>query len=232
VAETADNGFQGDRAAQFDARARINIPGYVAMHDMVCAILSQGLAKDARLLVVGAGTGMELVLLGMNNPGWRFTGVDPSADMLGVARETLEMRGLAERVELFEGVIHDLPGDDRFDAATSVLVMHFLPDDGGKAAYLKAIAERLRPGAPLVLVDQHGPRPSPAFDEKIAQWKRYQLLQGLPAEDAEASMVRRLGANHYVPEERIVALLQEAGFEQVERFYQAFVVGGWSARRA
>ena len=45
-------------------------------------------------------------------------------------------------------------------------------------------------------------------------------------------MTRRLGANHYVPEERIVALLREAGFEQVERFYQAFVVGGWSARRA
>ena len=223
---------QSAHAAAAPWRGRSALDGVEAMHDMVCAILSRSLAEDARLLVVGAGTGMELVILGMNNPGWRFTGVDPSGDMLGVARETLELRGLAERVELFEGLVHDLPRDDGFDAATSVLVMHFLPDDGSKAAYLNAIAERLRHGAPLVLVDQHGPRPSPAFDEKIEQWKRYHLLRGLPAEDVEANMTRRLGANHYVSEERIVALLREAGFEQVERFYQAFVVGGWSARRA
>ena len=230
--EPVDDRFQGDSAAQFDSRARINIPGYEAMHDMASAILGRNVPANARLLVVGAGTGMELANLGGTNTGWRFTGVDPSGDMLAVAREVLTARGIMERVHLHEGLVHELPAEDKFDAATSLLVMHFLPDDGAKARFLGAIAERLRPGAVLVLVDQHGSRPSRAFDEQLELWKRFHMLRGLSAEDAEANMTRRLSHNHFVPEERIVELLREAGFEQVERFYQAFVVGGWSARRA
>ena len=58
-----------------------------------------------------------------------------------------------------------------------------------------------------------------------------QLGMGLDAGEVEERMQRRLGANHYVPEARILELLQEAGFAGAEKFFQAFVVGGWSARR-
>ena len=42
------------------------------------------------MLVVGAGTGMELLTLAEQYPHWRLTGVDPSAEMLTLAHERLQ----------------------------------------------------------------------------------------------------------------------------------------------
>jgi tRNA (cmo5U34)-methyltransferase len=215
----------------YDDRIPRSIPGYEAMHDSVSAILANSLPETGHLLVVGAGTGKEILTLGAQNESWRFTGVDPSGDMLAVARGALHARGMSGRARLQEGTINDLPKAEEFDGATALLVMHFLPDDGTKAGFLRAIAGRLKPGAPLVLVDQHGQRPSRAFDECIEQWKCYQLARGMPPEDVEANMTRRLGANHYIPEPRVLALFEEAGFEPATRFFHALVIGGWWARR-
>ena len=40
-------------------------------------------------------------------PGWRFTGVDPSAAMLDLARQTLG--SLSQRVDLVKGTIDQVP---------------------------------------------------------------------------------------------------------------------------
>lgn len=223
--------FQGDGALGYDGRIPRSIPGYEAMHDLVCAILTGAVPEAGHLLVVGAGTGKEMMTLGARNESWRFTGVDTSGDMLAVARKSLAAWGIIGRARLHEGTIDDLPADEVFDGATALLVMQFLPDDGGKAGFLRAIAQRLKPGAPLVLVDQYGARPSPAFDECIEQWKRFQLGQGSSPEDVESAMTHRLGANHYIPEARMLALFEEAGFEPATRFFHALVIGGWWARR-
>ncbi|MCZ6645477.1 MAG: class I SAM-dependent methyltransferase [SAR324 cluster bacterium] len=230
--DTAQTRYDAATAAAYDGRAPVTIPGYDVMHRLACSILRQALPGSARLLVIGAGTGKELRTLGESNGEWSFTGVDPSGEMLAVAREALAGNGMAERVQFFQGVVQDLPESPGFDGATALLVMHFMPDDGTKADFLRAIARRLRPGAPLVLVSQYGQRPSRAFDEAIAAWKHYQLSLGMTQEKVEEGMARRLRNNTYVPEARIQALLEEAGFDNVERFFQAFVVGGWSARRA
>lgn len=229
--ESGKSGWSAERAARYDGHAPKSIPGYEAMHRMACATLKHALPGAGHVLVIGAGTGKELTTLGEANPDWRFTGVDPSGDMLAVAREALAANGMAERAELCEGRVQDLPEEAAFDGATAVLVMHFLPDDGTMLDFLRAIAARLRPGAPLILVSQYGARPSPAFDETIAAWKHYQLGMGMAAGEVDERMERRLGANHYVPEARILELLQEAGFAGAAKFFQAFVVGGWSARR-
>lgn len=226
------NRFEEDRARRYDDHIIRAIPGYEAMHQMVCAILGGAVPHAAHLLVVAAGTGREILTLGYFNRRWQFTGVDPSGAMLDVARESTNVRGMGERVRLHEGVIDDLPGEQVFDGATALLVMQFLADDGTKLEFLKAIANRLKPGAPLILVDQHGSRPSAAFDQSIEQWGLFQLNQGMAQEEMESGMTRRLAANHYIPEERILALFEEAGFESATRFFQSFVIGGWWARRA
>ena len=208
------------------------MPGYEALHRMVAAELGEHLPQQAALLVLGAGTGMEIGTLRAIFQQWRFTGVEPSADMVKIARERLREVGLAGRAELVEGYLEALPPSVRFDGATVILVMHFLPDDGAKAQLLQEVAKRLRPGARMILVDQHGIRPSAGFDSTIEVWKKYQVLAGYDQEAVDTAMLDRLGNLHYIPENRVVALLEEAGFEDVERFYQAFVFGGWRARRA
>lgn len=224
--------FDSERARRYDEWTRAVIPGYEALHDMAGSLLRLDLGEKARLLVVGAGTGTEVSYLGKSNPSWRFTGVDPSAEMLAVARRRVAEEGLSERVTLHAGLAHELPASESFDAATLILVMHFVPDDGEKLRLLQSISARLKPNAPLVLADLHGDRTSDRFSRFISAWRHRQIVLGTDAERVKEMFRRILYDIHFVPEERIVALLHEAGFDRVQPFYGALLFGGWIARRS
>ncbi len=217
----------------YDESIRTFAAAYDQLFPMAYACLRSIAGDDARLLIVGAGTGMEICTFGPRSPRWRFTGVDPSADMLAIARSRIEAARLADRVTLRQGYVHDLPAESRFDAATCILVMHFLPDDGSKRLLLKSIADRLKPGAPLVLVDDFGDAGSGAFRLMLGAWKTYVIGQGAdPAVVEYAFGEENRKRFHYVSEERIAELLREAGFGPPARFFTGFLYGGWMALRA
>lgn len=67
--------------AEYDKLIEMALPGYGAMQTMVLACLKSRLPETASVLVIGAGTGTELVTLGCRNPHWQLTGVDPSNSM-------------------------------------------------------------------------------------------------------------------------------------------------------
>lgn len=224
--------FGGEVAGKYDRGIRMTALGYEALHDMARSLLRLDLGEGARLLIVGAGTGAEILGLAEKEPTWSFTGVDPSPDMTAVARRRVAESGLADRADLRVGYLHDLPTSQPYDAATALLVMHFLPDDGRKLELLRSISERLHPGAPLVLADLHGDETSASFARFLAAWRLRQRAAGMEEKDVE-EMFRDLRAVvRFVPEERIVALMREAGFDGVERFYNALLFGGWIARRS
>ena len=50
-----------------------------------------------------------------------------------------------------------MPLGGPFDAATSLLVAHFIEDEPAKRGYFRSIAEQLAPGAPLVWADLYHP---------------------------------------------------------------------------
>jgi tRNA (cmo5U34)-methyltransferase len=224
--------FDSERAQKYDQRIRTAVPGYEALHSMARSLLWLDLEEQARLLIVGVGTGMELVHLGKNNLRWRFTGVDPSADMLAVARQRVTEGNISERVTLHAGLAHDLPALEPYDAATLILVMHFVPDNGEKLELLQSISTRLKPNGPFILVDLHGDRTSDRFARFIAAWRLRQIALGMSTEEVEEMFQRILTETHFVPEQRITALLHEAGFNRVEPFYGALLYGGWVARRS
>lgn len=224
--------FDNEFAENYDRGIRVAAPGYEALHDMAHSLLRLELEERARLLVVGAGTGMEIAGMGAEEPGWSFTGVDPSADMISVARRRLAPGGLAQRTDLRVGYTRDLPPTEPYDGATAMLVMHFLPDDGQKLEFLQSISARLRTGAPLILADLHGDENSTRFSRFLAAWRLRQLASGMEEKDAEEMFRGLRSVVRFVPEERIIALLHEAGFEDVERFYGAMLFGAWLARKA
>lgn len=152
--------------------------------------------------------------------------------MTAVASRRVAESGLAHRADLRVGYVHDLPASQPHDAATAILVMHFLPDDGQKHEFLQSISARLRPGTPLVLADLHGDITSDQFARFIAAWRLRQRAAGMEEKYVEEMFREMMQAVHFVPEERIVALMREAGFEGVERFYNALLFGGWIARRS
>ncbi len=188
--------------------------------------------SDGQLLIVGAGTGAEILEFGKTNPDWRFLGVDPAQPMLDLAKEKIETAGLSERAAFFKGYVDDLPTGTLYDGATLGMVMHFVADDGTKLKLLRAIASHLKPGAPLVLMDAYGDLTTPESQLLLAAWKHQQNLAGLKWEHVESGMKERMQGIHFVSGTRIEQLLAEAGFRRVRRFFQIFMLGGWIGFRA
>ncbi|MDQ2655579.1 MAG: class I SAM-dependent methyltransferase, partial [Chloroflexota bacterium] len=123
------------------------MPGLEALHRMALILLAERAPRDARVLVLGAGGGMELKVFAEAKPAWEFDGVDPAAAMLRLAEATLGP--LAARVRLHEGYIESAPAGP-FDAAACLLTLHFLPAED-RLRTLREMHRRMRPGAPLVV---------------------------------------------------------------------------------
>jgi tRNA (cmo5U34)-methyltransferase len=225
--------FDQDRATQYDLDIRKAIPGYESLHGMAQSLLQTSLSESAKLLIVGSGTGMELVNYSQLNPGWSLTGIEPSPEMMAIAKLELINQELQERVNLHTGYVNSLPETELMDAATLMLVMHFLPDDGAKLQLLQDIAQRLKPGAKFILADLYGDQGVSYFNQFIQAWQALYFSQ--LDEETRAKAETNFPASiknsiYFVPEARIIELLQMAGFNQVSKFYQAFLFGGWIAQ--
>ena len=122
---------------KYDESIRQFCAAYESIFLMGYSFLRSMISEDAALLVVGAGTGMEICTFGSKNSNWRITGVDPSVEMLAIARQKIDSMKLTGPIKLFHGFTEELPDDDIYEGATCILVMHFLPDDGSKLALLR-----------------------------------------------------------------------------------------------
>ncbi len=61
------------------------------------------------LLDVGTGSGAIVISLASELPDWQLTGLDISAAALAIARENIELNQVAERVQLVQGDLAELP---------------------------------------------------------------------------------------------------------------------------
>jgi len=201
------------------------MPGHGGVLQMAGILLGERAPAEARVLVVGAGGGLETRALGLMQPAFRFVGVDPAPRMLALAR-TVIGAALAERVELVEGTVDDAPPGP-FDAATCILVLGLIPDDGSKAETLRGIHRRLRPGAPFVLVDHCLDPGGPDFERGLARYGAYARASGVDPEVVGQAQEQLRTSSALVFAERDVALLCEAGFRDPEVFYVGMAWRGW-----
>ena len=148
-----------------------------------------------------------------------------------IALTQIAKEGFTERVKLHQDYIDSLPETKVYDAATLILVMHFIPDDGAKLLLLQNIAKRLKSGATLILADLHGDRSYDSFQKLFSTWKNFYFnrLGNVSVED-ENNFRQAIDSIHFIPESRIFTLLRGAGFNDIIRFYNAFLFGGWTAK--
>lgn len=220
--------FDGETSVRYDGFVKKLIPDYVRLHELVVAQLGLALHDNARVLVVGAGTGTEVLALADFDDSWTFTAVEPSAAMVDVARARIKEAGLADRVTFHVGTLDTL-GDtlddpNPFDAATAILVMHFMPPDV-KASVFKDIGTRLKPGAPLVMVHPIGDPDTDDHALAMHAWHDH-MEQTMPdkAEDVFANVQETL---HFVSETAQADTLAAAGFGAATRFHTRMVFGAW-----
>jgi len=226
--------YSGRRLANYETNVRGICPGYDILHELTGVVLGALLGDEASILVAGAGLGREIEVLAGLHPKWRFTGFDPSAEMLGEAERRIARAGIGNRVTLVEGSIDAVADDLRFDGALSLLVMHFLPDmaeTGGKRSFLGGLAARLRPGAALAIADIQGERGSEDLERIMAAWRRWKLHTGMDPEDEEKGHRAIESKLPFVSEARFRELLETAEFEPPQLYYRALTVGAYVTHR-
>lgn len=186
-------------------------------------LLAERTPVDGRVLVLGAGGGLELNALAHAHPGWSFDGVDPSADMLRLAEQSTRQH--ADRIRLHHGTIEKAP-EGPFDAATSLLVFHFIARDQ-RLDTLRQLHRRLKPGAPLVVAHISFAQTEPERSQWIARHVAFGAPDG--ADTAQLDASRRAIATRLsilAPEDE-EAMLQEAGFSNITLFYVGLSFRGW-----
>ncbi|WP_408952202.1 class I SAM-dependent methyltransferase [Lysobacter sp. Hz 25] len=201
------------------------VPGFHALQQMARLLLAESVPHDGQVLVLGAGGGLELKVFAEAQPEWRFVGVDPSSEMLKLASATLGP--LASRVELVEGYIDTAP-EGPYDGATCLLTLHFLPAEQ-RLHTLIELRRRLKPGTPLIVAHHSFPQGEKQKTRWLSRYAAFAAASGIPAADAGnaiAAIGSRLPA---LSPEQDLALLQEAGFDEVELFYAGFTFKGWVA---
>jgi tRNA (cmo5U34)-methyltransferase len=222
--------FDGEYGRMYDDLVRRVIPGYEDAFVAILSLLEELLPQQASLLVVGAGTGMEISSFAPKHQNWFFTAVDPIPEMVRATMTVAEALGVASRVTPFTGTVDLLPETPHFDGATVINVLHFLPDDGSKAGLLRSVASRLRPGSPLILFDLHGEPGSADYTRMRAVWRRFQSHRGLD-EPAVADFNARLDSGmHFVGSGRMRTIWEGAGLVWEVMFWKTLLYGGWLLR--
>lgn len=219
--------FDGDYGEDYKELASRVIPGYDELFLATLALMQERLPPDARVLVVGCGTGREIEVFAPAESGWQFDAVDPSLEMVRCTESVARRLGVLDRVNLHHAYTHDLDLPHKYDAATVINVMHFLPDDGAKDRLMCSVAERMLPGGTVMLFDLHGDPTESYFPLFYSAWTRFMDLRGYTGKKQERLLKRLAAGIAYVGEDRVLEICARADLSLVRIYWGGLLYSGW-----
>lgn len=217
--------FENERALYYDNFVQTWILNYQFVIDTIPKIVEIENPNATEILVVGSGTGNELLSLSKQNKPWKITGVDPSPDMVKIAQEKLKKH---TQVTIIQGEVNQLPENKKYDVATLLLVLHFMKDDGTKEVLLKDIYDKLETGAPFIILDIFGNKQEFSKNIKLLETILPEEVDGVAIKERIASMPERI---YNISEDRLIKILQTVGFSKPIRFFQSAIYGGWITKK-
>ncbi|HJH10348.1 MAG TPA: class I SAM-dependent methyltransferase [Metalysinibacillus jejuensis] len=220
--------FTKDLSAEYERGIRRTLPSYDAMLRLSQAFLSLTLDDQAHILVAGVGSGNELLHFAQANSHWQFTALDPSQAMLAITSEKLKNDQLQPRVTLVEGTVLQAPLTATFEAATCLLVLHFIKERAEQLATLQKIAEHLQPGAPFIIVCKCGELGNPETEQQFDLWRAYWLQNTKLTPEQVETMEQQIRTLGFLTEADMRSMLQTAGFEKITRFFSTTLFCGWT----
>ncbi|HWV18353.1 MAG TPA: class I SAM-dependent methyltransferase [Rhodocyclaceae bacterium] len=201
------------------------------IHLLAASIFSR-LPQDARMLCVGAGTGAEIHFFAERFPGWTFVSVEPSSEMVKVAKDRAERNGYRKRCTFHTGYLESLPEAEPFDCATSLLVSQFLLEAEQRTGFFRAISARLKPTGILVTSDLASDINSPLYQSLLETW-----LRTLSTADLTHERMQQMRAAYdrdvsILAAQRVEAIIAAGGFRSPVQFYQAGLIHAWYCQRS
>jgi tRNA (cmo5U34)-methyltransferase len=211
----------------FDALRRQLIPSFDLLYNSAVSAVVMSVPDDARILDLGAGTGLLSAALVERLPEARLLLVDRSERMLAQAVQRFDSN---DRVDTRIGDLGDPLPEGPFDAVVSGLAIHHLTHEG-KQDLFKRIAGVLRPGGLFVNVEQLL-APTPELEAMYdRQHEKHVQDSGTPADEWAAGRERM---KHDIPidVETQLGWLRDAGFAQVDclaKDWRFATYAGWTA---
>lgn len=214
--------FSAGHARDYAKRTARQVPGFADLHRITAQLLAERVPDDGRILVVGAGGGLEIKALADLHARWTFDGVDPSANMLATAETIIAPH--TDRVTLHHGYVDDAPVGP-YNGATCILTMHFVPRDQ-RLTTLQQIRRRLTPGAPFIVAHISFPQTEP----ERSQWiERHAIFGGTTPENLDAAKQALSTKLTILSPEDEEAMLHQAGFSNASLIYAGLSFRGWVA---
>ena len=195
------NDFFAARVEGYDEHMRTTIEGADDFYAYTASLLPA--EKDARVLDLGCGTGLELEEYFRLNPDAAVTGIDLSDAMLNALKTKFPDRKLS----LVQGSYFDVPfGENTYDAAVSVESLHHFTAEKKEGLYARLHAALKKNGF-FVLTDYFA-ESDEQETELFLNLKQLKQEQGLP-EDVFFHYDTPLTVEHETQ------ALERAGFSEV-----------------
>ncbi|MET8005550.1 class I SAM-dependent methyltransferase [Nonomuraea glycinis] len=210
----------------YDALRRQLIPSFDLLYAGAAEVVAAGVAPDAGILDLGAGTGLLSATVRRRLPRARLTLVDHSDKMLDQARARFAGDGLvtlrvADLTEPLEG--------GPFEAVVSGLAIHHLAHEE-KQRLFRRIRNVLRPGGVFVNVEQIL-APFPLLESLYdAQHERHVVASETPPDEWAAGR-ERMKHDICADLETQLRWLRQAGFDQVDclvKDWRFATYAGWA----
>lgn len=122
------------------------------------------------VLDVGAGIGSTISILAPQVDGASWTALEPDTQLFRELQNAREAGRLPRDTRLLQGILADLPANERFHCILYIDVLEHIEDDAGE---LRRAREHLLPGGHLIVVaPAHNALYTP-FDQAIGHFRRY-----------------------------------------------------------
>lgn len=213
-------------SASYDSTRKKYIPCISDFYGVLIEQIPFHAEEEFTVLDLGAGTGLLSSMVKEAFPKARLTLADVSNAMLDKARERFEKtNGIAFEVMDFE--LEEITGT--YDAVISALALHHSPLDQLRDIFRRIFAS-LEPGGVFINADQIlGETPEIEAEYEKA-WLRHARAAGCTDKEIEIA-IERMKADKTSTLRDQLAALGEAGFQQLNCWYQFYRYATYSGRK-
>ncbi len=218
--------FDASVTSVFDDMIARSIPDYLAMREIVESFAARYGADGGTLLDLGCSTGISI--RAFSNRAKRIVGVEVSESMLDVVRERFQSFANVEIQAL--DLRREFPAVTCVDVTLAVFTLQFIPVEHRRRV-VRAVYDALQPGGAFIVVEKVLGESDLSQSAFVEVYHRFKERQGYTREEVDRKALALEG--RLVPNTAAenVAMLEAAGFRQVECIWRWVNFAAWVAVR-
>lgn len=216
--------FGGNVWRHFDQHIRASVPGYDLVHDTILDLAQPFLGPGRRACDLGCSTGTLTARLASQFRGVEIVGVDIEPNMIAAAKRLSPRRPNYRCADVRE---LELP---RVEFACACYTLMFLPPSD-RLRVLRRVFSALSPGGGFVLAEKVL-RDDPVHEARCQrQHHAFKRRQGLSEQEIALKAASLEGRLIPLTDQENVALLREAGFDEIQLVCRSACFDAWLAVR-